>query len=63
MKFFKYFLILLGIVTVIFSFINSYYENSIRANLWSFAMGSLIIWFALDKKLQKNSMTYNNRTK
>lgn len=49
----KYTLIFFGIITIIFSIINSVYENSIYSNIWSFAWGGIIIWFALDAKLQK----------
>ena len=53
MKTIKYILIFIGTVTIIASITNSVYEKSIYRNIWSFALGGIIIWFALDPKLQE----------
>jgi hypothetical protein len=53
MRIIKHTLIFIGIITIIFSVINSVYENSIWSNKWTFAIGILTIWFALDERLQK----------
>ncbi|MCA2854752.1 MAG: hypothetical protein IM572_09340 [Chitinophagaceae bacterium] len=52
-KVIKYALIFMGIVVIVLSIINSVYEKSIISNKWSFCSGILLIWFAVDKKLQK----------
>ena len=53
MKAIKYALILVGIVVIILSIINSVYDKSLLSNKWSFGLGILLIRFALDKRLQK----------
>lgn len=52
MKIIKSVLLILGLITITASLINSYFENSIRTNLWGLMLGFLLIWFVLDKKAQ-----------
>ena len=53
MQFFKYILISLGLMVIVLSIINSVYDNSIFTNMWSFGLGVVLIWLALDKTFQK----------
>jgi len=53
MKAFKYMLLFMGILIIVFTIINSLYEKSILTNKWSFVSGAALIWLALDKRLQK----------
>ena len=46
-------MLFMGLTIIVFTLINSQYEESIFSNKWSIVLSVGLIWLALDKRLQK----------